>query len=212
MKKKQIITIILIIILIILIVLSFTTKNDNIIYLEDFLDTSDFETVKMLNKDKSNFLFEKYRYTRPLSKNILDDNNIYNIFYGKKYLNKVQNYINPKIYKSNFPIEHRFYHKESRGMEWHIDTLLYSKPQYEAIYTIENESESKTQWLDENEQLNELWTKPNSLLIVKAQGYKHHVTPPIIGEREILKLIYTQTNETNENYKKEINRLDKFNF
>ena len=88
----------------------------------------------MLNKDKSNFLFEKYRYTRPLSKNILDDNNVYNIFYGKKYLNKVQNYINPKIYKSNFPIEHRLHHKESRGMEWHIDTLLYSKPQYE-VYT-----------------------------------------------------------------------------
>jgi hypothetical protein len=207
MKKKQIITIVLIVVLLILL-LRIKKKNDNIIYIEDFLDTSDFEMVNKLNKNKTNFIFEKYRYIRPLSKNILDDNEIYNIFYSTKYLNKIQNYINPKIHKSDFPIEHRFYHKESTGMNWHIDTLLYSKPQYEAIYTIKNESDSKTQWLDENDKLNEVWTKPNSILIVKAQGYKHHVTPPIIGEREILKLIYTQTNKTNENYKKEINRFN----
>ena len=43
-------------------------------------------------------------------------------------------------------------------------------------------------------------TKPNSLLIVKAQGYKHKYN--IYNWREILKLIYTQTNETTKIIKK----------
>ena len=44
------------------------------------------------------------------------------------------------------------------------------------------------------------WTKPNSMLIVKALGYEHSVTPPKTGEREILKMIYTQSDNPNDNY------------
>ena len=44
--------------------------------------------------------------------------------------------------------------------------------------------------------------------VVKADGYYHHVTPPISGEREILKLIYTQTEKTNSNYDREMRRFN----
>ena len=37
---------------------------------------------------------------------------------------------------SKFPIEQRIYPNGSKGMNWHIDTLMYDKPQYEAVYTI----------------------------------------------------------------------------
>ena len=205
MKSIKKCTILILVILLLYLVFFKPKKNDNIIYIENFLDENDYINILSLDKNKDNFMYEKFRYIKPLKNGFT-----YDIFYNKKYMDKVQRYINTKIYPSDFPIEHRFYHKESAGMDWHKDTLLYTKPQYEAIFTITNNSESKTQWEDGFGNRHELWTKPNSLLIVKAQGYKHHVTPPISGEREILKLIYTQTNDVNSNYHKEIERFNKF--
>ena len=92
-------------------------------------------------------------------------------------------------------------------MKWHSDTLLYDLPQYEAIYTLHNNSDSLTKWIDEDGQEHSIWTKPNSMLIVKAQGLKHMVTAVNNGTRSILKLIYTQTTTTNNNYSNEIKRF-----
>ena len=124
-----------------------------------------------------------------------------------KYLDKVKRVIPNEIFPSEFPIEHRYYPSESSGMHWHKDLLMYKKPQYEGIYTIRNNTKSRTEWKDSKGVLHSIWTEPNSLLIVKANGYEHHVTQPEEGEREILKLIYTQTHETNNNYKKEMKRF-----
>ena len=180
-------------------------KNDNIIYIPNFLNHQDFTQMIKLDKDKNNFIYEQFRYTKPLH-----DRFVYDIFYSTHYINKLRNYLTTDIFASDFPIEHRFYHKESPGMRWHTDTLLYEKPQYEAIYTINNQSGSMTQWQGEDGEMNELWTEPNSLLVVKAGGYKHRVTPMVSGEREILKLIYTPTHNTNENFHKEMIRFNKF--
>jgi hypothetical protein len=184
-------------------------KNDNVVYIKNFLNKNDFNRIKTLNTDKNNFKHEKFRYIRPLNRT--NDDYVYNIFYDNKYLKKIQRHLNPQIFESEFPIEHRIYDIGSEGMNWHKDTLLYKKPQYEAIFTIDNMSKSETHYKDENDKLYKLWTEPNSLLIVKAQGYSHGVTPTLVGEREILKLIYTQTNEINENYIKEMKRFNKLN-
>ena len=93
-------------------------------------------------------------------------------------------------------------------MEWHSDLLMYQKPQYEAIYTIRNTSNSLTEWIDERGKKHSKWTEPNSILIVKANGYRHHVLPVETGEREIMKLIYTQTKEINNNYTEELERFN----
>ena len=47
-----------------------------------------------------------------------------------------------------------------------------------------------------------VWTKPNSLMIVKADSYKHGVKPVTKGTREILKMIYTPTHTINEKNKR----------
>lgn len=206
MNKKKCLLVFLYIILIYLVFFHNNVNDDNIIYIEDFLNKEDYEKVLQLDKNKEQFIYENFRYAKPLKEKY-----IYNIFYDKKYIDKLKSYIEPKIFPSEFPIEHRFYPDDSEGMKWHKDTLLYDKPQYEAIFTITNESQSKTQWKDKNGNLKGIWTKPNSLLVVKAQGYEHHVTPPIIGEREILKLIYTQSENVNQNYHNEMKRFDKFN-
>ncbi len=83
-------------------------------------------------------------------------------------------------------------------MKCHKDTLLYEKPQYEMVYTIENESDSYTNWYSYLGWNNIIYTKPNSLIIVKAQENIHCVSPINKGYRTILKLIYTQTEKYND--------------
>ena len=55
--------------------------NDNIVYITDFLSQEDYQEVLQLDKSLSNFIFETFRYSRPIY-----NDNIYNIFYGKKYI------------------------------------------------------------------------------------------------------------------------------
>tara|TARA_B100000073_G_C23642567_1_gene537266 strand:- start:424 stop:1068 length:645 start_codon:yes stop_codon:yes gene_type:complete len=178
--------------------------DDRLIYIPNFLTEKEYEKILSLDTNKRNFNHERFRYVKPLRDQI-----VYDIFYSSKNINFLKQRLNQSnLMKSDFPIEHRIYPKESEGMMWHSDTLLYQKPQYEAIYTIRNKSSSLTEWKDDTGQLHSQWTEPNSLLIVKAQGYQHHVTPPVTGEREILKLIYTQTTKTNENYDMEMLRFN----
>jgi len=179
--------------------------DDNVIYIPNFLPNKDYQKLLSLSTDKRKFIFEDFRYVKPIK-----DRSILNIFYSSKIINSVRQILNNEnIIKSDFPIEHRIYPVGSEGMQWHSDTLMYDKPQYEAIYTIRNNSDSFTGWIDGKDEYQKLWTKPNSLLVVKAQGYKHHVTPPISGEREILKLIYTQSDKINKNYTDEMERFNK---
>ena len=203
MNKKKIILIIFVVCLFILVFSNGGgTREDNILYIQDFLDEKDYQKILSLDKDKSNFIFEKFRYSKPLNDKMVSD-----IFYNQKYLNQIEINLDKQLYQSTFPIEHRFYPSNSPGMHWHRDLLMYQKPQYEAIYTIRNNTNSLTQWKDSKNKLHKLWTEPNSILIVKAQGYEHNVTPPEVGEREILKLIYTQTDKINDNYRQEIQRF-----
>ena len=200
LNKLQLIILLLIILLILLYIFSY--KRDEVYYIEDFLSKNDHEYIKNYVKNINNMKNESFRYIKPIN-----DKNIQEIFYSENIINKIESIIDNKIKESNFPIEYRIYPKGSEGMKCHKDTLLYDKPQYEAIFTINNESNSVTQWKDNYGQIHGLWTEPNSLLIVKANGYEHHVTPPVVGEREILKLIYTQSDIVNNNYKKEIKRF-----
>lgn len=210
-KKFWIILTILCLFLLFLILSNSDDNNDdddNLLYLENFLTENEFKEILSLDTDKNGFTDEGYRYIKPLN----NSNITYKIFYSDKIINILKDKLkNVDVKESKFPIEHRIYPVESNGMPMHIDTLLYEKPQYEAIYTIRNKSNSFTGWFDGNGDYNKIWTKPNSLLVVKAQGFKHHVTPPIVGEREILKLIYTQTDKINNNYIKEMERFNNLN-
>ena len=181
--------------------------KDKIIYIEDFLN--DYEYKNLLNNlenDNRNLIDENFRLILPLDHN--NNKIIYDIFYSEKYINMIQKKLNNyNVTKSDFPIEYRIYPTNSKGMNWHSDTLLYDLPQYEAIYTIHNNSDSLTKWEDENNTEYSVWTKPNSMLIVKAAGLRHMVTPVTTGTRSILKLIYTQSDNTNNNYKNELIRF-----
>jgi hypothetical protein len=193
---------VLFIILLIIIILYICLYNDDVYYIEDFLSDEEYNYINNYFKNINNLKSEKFRLIKPIF-----DENIDNIFYSEKYINKIKNVINENIKKSDFPIEFRIYPEGSSGMKCHKDTLLYEIPQYEMVYTIENESDSYTNWYSYFGWNNKIYTKPNSLIIVKAQGNIHCVSPINKGFRKILKLIYTQTNNYNRNYINEMKRF-----
>ena len=195
-------SIIIIILVLLLIFYLIYFKSDEVYYIENFLTNEEYNYIKNYTKSIKNLKSEKFRLIKPIL-----DNKINNIFYSEKYINKINNIINSNIKKSDFPIEFRVYPTGSQGMKCHKDTLLYEKPQYEMVYTIENESDSYTNWYSYLGWNNKIYTKPNSLIIVKAQENIHCVSPINKGYRTILKLIYTQTDKYNENYLKEMKRF-----
>jgi len=89
---------------------------------------------------------------------------------------KVNDVTSSRSFLADFPIELRSYSPGSR-MDWHVDDVLYAKPQCEAILTVEQSSDSKTEWVDINGEVTSVRTLPNSLLLIKAGCVRHRVTP-----------------------------------
>jgi len=94
---------------------------------------------------------------------------------------------------AELPIELRTYPKGS-GMEWHKDDVLSNPPQIEVVFTVENLSDSCTEWVAPCGQRESIHTEPNSILLIKAgdQGPMHRVTNVKHGQRTILKLAFVQ--------------------
>jgi len=186
MKKKYII---IIFIIIILLFIYHRYHSDYMIYIDDFLNDDDIRDLKNHIKNNNNI---KQNRNNLLTKTLNTD-----IFYKKEYINKISELVGKNVYKSYIPTEYRLYNK-SQGMNWHSDVLLYEIPQYECVYTLSNDSDSTTDYIDHWKMKHKVWTKPNSLMIVRADGYLHGVNPVNKGKREIVKLIYTPTDKINK--------------
>ena len=196
------IVLLLLLLLVLLILYLLYFKKNEVYYIKNFLTDEEYNYIRNYTRSIKNLKSEKFRLIKP----ILDEK-INDIFYSEKNINKIKKYIKSDIKKSNFPIEFRVYPKGSEGMKCHKDILLYEKPQYEIVYTIENESDSYTNWYSYLGWNNKIYSESNSLIIVKANENIHCVSPVREGFRSILKLIYTQTDKYNKNYLREINRF-----
>lgn len=195
MGKKLLFTIIFLIVIFLLFLNLPKTNhsNDQIIYIPNFLSESEYQMIKQsIQEDQRPFRINwNNLQTKPLKDDIY-----HQLFYSPQSLSKVQQYTGNTVQKSIIPPEYRIYSKH-KGMDWHTDTLLYKEPQYECVYTIENTSDSTTDYLNQKGQLHSVRTEPNSLMLVKANGYMHRVKPVNRGKRTIIKLIYTTTQEIN---------------
>ena len=80
-------------------------------------------------------------------------------------------------------------------MTWHRDEELFAVPQVELVLTLSNSSDSATEWVDASGALQSEWTEVNSLIAVRAGAALHRVTPVRRGTREIVKIVFTVTNE-----------------
>ena len=87
-------------------------------------------------------------------------------------------------------------------MEWHIDDVLYKPEQIEVVYTIDNVSDCMTMWKSQEQQqslvndekqkslIQSVQTTPNSVILIKAGGVMHKVSPLTVGKRTILKMAF----------------------
>ena len=90
---------------------------------------------------------------------------------------------------SDYPLEYRLY-PPGASMEWHRDEAMYAAPQLELVYTVENTSDSLTEWTDARGRVRSTWAAPNSLIVVRAEAALHRVLGVRRGEREIVKAVY----------------------
>jgi len=188
------------IILTLVIYLFFGKEFYGVTYIENFFTEDEFKIIKNECK-KLEQLLTKEKYTTAagrLTTIVPKDTGITNLCEHPQTKKKLK--LPENTFPSDVPIEYRKYPIGS-SMDWHNDTLLYTKPQYEVVYTIKNTSDSKTCWFDPNDRkVKEITTKPNSAIVIKADDVQHCVTPICEGERDILKFAYTETLEKAPGY------------
>lgn len=90
------------------------------------------------------------------------------------------------------PIEYRKYPTGCNGMLWHRDTIII-RSQYECVYTLTNTSDSLTKYRSPSGTEYSVYPESNSIIIVQAGGVEHSVTPITLGERTIVKFVFTET-------------------
>lgn len=161
------------------------------VYKDDFMDPNDFK-ILMRELEKYDSQLDKSREELPnvIRYNLkMDSPIVINLI--KKYENKIRSLTkNHSIYLAkNFPIEYRKYVPGS-FMAKHRDVLIYKLPQYECVLTLSNTTDSYT----DIEGI-KISSKPNSLIILKANGVEHEVSKVTKGERKFLKFIFTETDE-----------------
>jgi hypothetical protein len=119
---------------------------------------------------------------------------LYTVFYGIRFLHYLHTILGFKLAPSNsLPIEFRVYENGGQ-MDWHrdvVDKVVRTCPQIEIVFTLENNSDSKTVWKDdETQETHEVVTQNNSILITQGNGAYHMVTPVTRGSRSIVKIAY----------------------
>lgn len=162
-------------------------------YITDFLTEDDFKKLKdhcasFAPIDEGNHIAPR----RTSFKIPLNDM-CYMIMNDAKYISIVNNVSKFNVHPTfDPPMEYRVYPKGA-GMKWHTDVVLFDKPQLECVFTIDNSSDSVTQYKDRYGIVHSLWTQPNSLMLLLADDVEHHVTSVESGQRSILKYVYTYT-------------------
>ena len=88
---------------------------------------------------------------------------VHRAFMNRKVADRLGALTGASLLPADVPVEFRVYPAGS-CMDWHQDVALYVEPQYELVFTLENSSDSQTQWQDEHGRRRVGWTEPNSVL------------------------------------------------
>ena len=190
--KKQIVFIILLLLLVYFFVINNeSTDIFQYVYYENFLSANDLsllnQELETYNKNLENSLENLpnvYRFNTKIESDVIK-----NIIQSYTHIIKKLTSNNRIYLAKNFPIEYRKYIKDS-FMERHVDQLIYKIPQYECLLTLTNSTDSYTIFGNKK-----ITTRPNSLVILQAQGIEHEVTKVTQGERKFLKFIFTETDQ-----------------
>jgi hypothetical protein len=202
MKKNIYIIMIIIVAVIIIIAIYNINKNvdekciiKKVYFFRNVLSQEDYNIIlEECNMLKSHLKQEYSEFVK--RKTIVVDKNSYlnTIFFGNKFLNYIHKILGFRVKpSSNLPIEFRIYEKGGK-MDWHrdyVDKVVKNCPQIEIVFTLENTSDSKTLWIDDDTNKKyEIITQNNSIIITQGNGAYHMVTPVTTGHRSIVKIAY----------------------
>lgn len=185
----------------------------DIIILKHFYNSGELKAIKDIINNfnlKSKLILdtrekERKKYTI-YDKSINDE--LEKVLINKNLIQIMENQMKSKINEeSNYPIELRLYDNKSQGLKWHVDKALYYNPYYECVLTLENDTYSMFQYLDNRGLIKSIIPKANTLVCVTPNSIPHSVTPSLKGNRIILKFVVTfQHNAVNEsNFNSEFN-------
>ena len=164
--------------------------NDELFIFEDFFSNNEFNLIRNTVKNI------KFKDDKRISsrKTICLDNKmypqLYEIIYNNPKIKSIIKKINPNPFRKipRFPIEYRIYPKGSKGMDWHIDTSLFSPDAIEGVITIDNKSPSKFKW-KEGLITKNVTPKSNTVALVKPGTVFHSVSGTENGYRTIIKFV-----------------------
>lgn len=177
-------------------------RNNHAIYRENFFDDATFAAIvnetKRLWKSKdiegNCNLDGRNRLGGYVLDHLSHETSLYKLLYGNEHFRHWVTEVNGEgtMWPSDFPIELREYGPDSRGMGCHSDLLMYAvaKKDTEFAFTVDNDSKSKSSIVDRNGRETKTLTRPNSMIMVRANAATHCVYPTQSGHRTILKFIY----------------------
>ncbi|MEL6341955.1 MAG: hypothetical protein AAFV53_02405 [Myxococcota bacterium] len=169
--------------------------RDGVLFLPSFLPTADFEMVQAeCRKMRGGMKPEKGSLAVGRMGRYVDRrSNTYTLFTAETIIRRMSRLVGSPMVPSAYPIELRAYRAGS-GMEWHQDDPLYEDPQCELVLCLDNNSDSRTEWIDASGARTAEWTPPNAALLIRAgdAGPPHRVTPLKTGERMILKMVWAR--------------------
>lgn len=191
----------------------YTKQTNDIWIFNNFFEEQEFQNI--LDYIPRFTLAQDSRSKNRLSSciNIRNHIEFYDMIYKNEKLINIINSIKDsdltlKEYPS-YPIEYRKYFTGSKGMQWHIDTSLFTPEAFEVVLTLTNNSNSRFEWMD-NGELKSISPRPNDLVIVRPKSILHQVTSIDTGERTILKFTieFMRNNTDNKkiDYFNEINK------
>jgi|LauGreDrversion4_1035100.scaffolds.fasta_scaffold12943_3 hypothetical protein len=168
-----------------------TNFDNDGVYLEKVYTPEDFGNI-LQQCDEIHTLVDDPKAPGRLMHILQQDNPLINLIFNATLLRTVRRITgNDNLHPCTYiPVEYRKYGPGS-FMNWHRDQqMLPNQNQYECVITLRNTSDSKT-LLEYKKGIKYLETRPNSLLIVRANGINHAVTPTTEGSRTILKVVFS---------------------
>jgi hypothetical protein len=173
--------------------------DNKAVYIENILPDHIYqfileETSKLQLEDELNTMAPGRQQVQ-----LSDDNIVSQLIRSSSMINILRNIIKKTVIPADYPVEYRKYPTGSY-MKWHQDQLMYESRQYECVLILTNTSDSVTEYIDTTNckqrgsmskcgKLVKIHQKPNSLMIVRANGVNHQVTKSTVGEKTILKFI-----------------------
>ncbi len=168
-------------------------QRDGIAFVQGFLEPSIFERVAGdARKVRGNLRRAKQNLAEGRLGCVLDSRSgAYQLLQSEATCERLVRCTGQPLQPADFPIELRHYCTGGE-MGWHRDDVLFEPAQCEVVLTLENTSDSETEWIDAAGEVHSCWTPPNSAIIVRAgdAGARHRVRMLRRGERTILKLVF----------------------